>query len=412
MFEQVIWVVSFLSLFLGIFWINVLYLDIPERKKQNYKPGISIIIPAYNEEKTLPRTIRSISRVNYPKEKLHIIIVNDDSKDKTKQVALSLIKQYENLNIKLINRKKKPGQFTKAPALNEALQYIKTELFACIDADTIISPSSIKNLLPLFKEKETAAVISAIKIYNPKTIWEKIQRLEYILSTFIRKLMSKIETLHIAPGALSVYKTEVIKKLGGFDEDNLTEDLEIAMRLRFNNYKLKISTDSITYTNPPRTFKQLWDQRIRWFRGFIHNTKKYKKMFMNKNYGMMGLFQYPLNILTLFTVILMFILVSYELLRNILRFMTRLSVLNLSAINFNFPSIKEIILGVNIKIMFPISVSLVLALFIYYKAHQTIGERLKNPLALVTYLTVYPLIRGLHWVTALTKEVVKEKKKW
>src|SRR3989344_4247873 len=88
--------------------------------------------------------------------------------------------------------------------------------------------------------KSTGAVITLIKVKRPGNIYEKVQHLEYIFSAFSRKLMSNVNTLFITPGVLTVFRSDVVKKLGGFDEGNLTEDLEIAMKLRYNGYQIII----------------------------------------------------------------------------------------------------------------------------------------------------------------------------
>ena len=106
----------------------------------------------------------------------------------------------------------------------------------------------------------------------------------YLFAQLVRELMSKIDTLHVTPGALSLYRLDLIKRLGGFDENSLTEDYEIAMRLRYHGYTIKMAIKSISYTAVPDTFRGLWKQRVRWFRGFIETAVKYKKMFGNKVY--------------------------------------------------------------------------------------------------------------------------------
>jgi len=265
----------------------------------------------------------------------------------------------------------------------------------------------------MFNDKKTAAAISRIKVKNLKNIFTYIQRIEYILATFIRNLMSKIDTLHITPGVLSVYRTNVIKKLKNFDEENITEDLEIAMRLRYYNYNVKMNDGAVTYTNVPSSFKGLWGQRIRWFRGFIQNNLKYKKMFMSKRHGVMGKLQLPLNAITFFTILLTFFLLIYELIRSLYQNITKLSLLK-SDIYYliEFPSLKELVLGIDIKYIFPLTISFIISLFLLHLAHKSSKEKwIFNP-ALLIYFTVYPLLRLAHWITAMYKETIKGKRKW
>lgn len=367
MIDYIILGVSFLNLFLGIFWINIYYLSLNDRIRLKKMPLVNVLVPVYNGADVIINTLKALINLDYPKKK--IIVINDDSTDNTREVVENFIKDYN--YIILINRKKESGQVTKAPALNEGLKYIDEGLVACVDDDTIVSRDGLKHIIPYFYDEKVGAVISTIKPLEIKTLWEKIQRLEYIFSTFVRKLMAKIDTLHITPGALSVYRKEVFDKYGGFDEANITEDLEIAMRLHYNGYKVKIATESVVYTKVPENFKALWRQRVRWFRGFIYNNWKYKEMFMNKKYSLMGLFQYPLNIITLASIILMFCLLSFKLFDTLYYFIIRLLVIKFEFFrNLSLSNLEEVIYFSNFKLMLPVMISFSLALFIYYKSHK------------------------------------------
>ncbi len=414
MIDYFLWGVSLLGLFIGIFWANVM--SLPGSKKNNlYKvpPTVSFITPVLNEEKTINKTLKSIMELDYPQSKLEIIIVNDQSTDNTKAVVEKIIKNNPDWNILLLDRKKFPGEFTKAPAVNTGLKEATGEFVACLDADSTVKPDSLKKIFNLFDSDRVAAVISAIKVNNTKTIYGKIQRLEYLLATFVRELMSKVDTLHITPGALSVYRTETLKDLGGFDEKNITEDYEIAVRLKYHGYTIRIQTQSISYTNVPSTFWSLWQQRVRWFRGFITTSLKYKDMFANKKFGMMGVFQYPLNIISFAVVLLTFTLFSYEAINGIYNISSRLSVLGWSFFELlKIPSLKDMAFNLNIKVIFPIVVSMMIAFYIYYLAHKSQNEKLKYPIALLAYFTVYPPLRIAHWVTATYKEMFRRKNRW
>jgi cellulose synthase/poly-beta-1,6-N-acetylglucosamine synthase-like glycosyltransferase len=301
----------------------------------------------------------------------------------------------------------------KASALNAGLRYASGELFAVLDADSEVEKNSLIKIINYFDDSKTGSVISSIKITNLKNTYHYIQRLEYILATFIRKMMSKIDTLHITPGVLSVYRTNLIKKLGGFDENNITEDLEIALRLRANNYSVRMSPNSITYTKVPSTFKQLWNQRIRWFRGFISNNLKYKNIFMNKKYGAMGIFQLPLNALTFLTIVALFFVLGYEIITRIYELLFRFLLLKKNIFySIDFPSLRELIINSNVKLLFPLTISFLLSFYLLNKAHKSMKEKLIFNPSLLIYFTVYPILRTLHWMVAFYKEVIRSKRKW
>ena len=404
--EILLWISSFFTLVISIFWIQVLFTKNEKSKETGKFPKVSILIPAYNEEKNISKTIESVLKLNYPKNKIEIIVIDDSSTDKTAQIA----EKFKNVKV-IYNKHNGPG---KASALNAGLKHVSGDFFAVVDADSEIEEDSLKNIMGYFDDKKTGAVISSIKIKNPKNVYQHIQRLEYILSTFMRKLMSKIDTLHITPGVLSVYKSALIKKLGGFDENNITEDLEIALRLRINNYSVKISPDSITYTKVPSNFKELWNQRIRWFRGFIYNHLKYKKMFMNRKYGLTGIFQMPLNVITFFMVILLFFLISYELLARMYEFIFKAILLknNLFIIYLDFPTIKELVLNIDLKLIFQFIITFFLSVYLLNKAHKSMNEKILFNPSLLIYFTVYPILRMMHWIVAFYKEIRNTKRKW
>lgn len=414
---MIIWIilgVSFISLYLGIFWLLIISLQDKEKKKISMYPSVSLIVPARNEEKGIRKTVHSLVSLDYPQEKLEIIIVNHGSTDRTAEITRELIAQYPSHKILLVDKKRQDGEM-KAHAFNAGLHIAHGEFVACVDADTLVMKNCLKEMISYFEDAEVGAVISTIKVQQAKNIYEKIQHLEYIFATFTRSLMSKINTLHVTPGALSIYRKSLFDRYGGFDENNLTEDLEMAMRLRYHHYTIKLAQDSITYTKVPDTFYALWHQRVRWFRGFIYNSLKYRKMVFKKRYGMLGRFQYPLNFLTMFTILLMFSLLGYTAFQFVFTQVSKLRAIGLEYFAFdvhNLPTIKEMILNLNIVLLFPITISFLLALLIYHLAHKHLKEEWKYPFALVSYVTIYPILRSMHWIVAFSKELFGTKNKW
>jgi cellulose synthase/poly-beta-1,6-N-acetylglucosamine synthase-like glycosyltransferase len=369
---------------------------------------VTIAVPAYNEEKTILRTLKSISRISYPKDKIEIIVVNDGSSDNTEWIVRQYSKAHG--NIKLISKRNEG----KASALNSALGAASGDFFACIDADSTITKNSLNLMIHHFSEPKTAAVISALKVNNAKNIYEKLQRFEYILAILMRKLKASINTLAMTPGVLSVYRTKVLRKVHGFDKGNITEDFEIAMRLKYYGYDIKIETDSITYTSVPKTFKTLLNQRIRWFRGFILNHLKYKDMFFNKRYGLLGYFQLPLNILGIFSLLITMAIITFFGISKIIEFFIRVFRIEgyLMKYFIDLPSFKEVFLSQNTKIMLPIYLASFSGIYLFYLAHKQSKEKIKYPFSVLTYFTIYPYIVLVHWVSAISRELFKTKRKW
>ena len=407
MIEYYIWIIAFITIYVSIFWISIMFIENTEKIELKKFPFVSLIIPVLNEEKSIKSTVDSLLNLNYPKNKFEVIIVDDGSTDNTKEI----VGNYKDKRVRLIlNEHKGIG---KASALNNGILNAKGEIVGCVDADCYVNTDSLMNMIGHFKSDEVGAVITSVKVLNPRSFFEKMQRIEYILTSFIRRLMSYVGTLQVTPGALSLYKKSVIDKVGYFDENNLTEDYEIALRLINNHYRVVMESSIDTYTYVPENMKDLWTQRVRWFRGFILNNLKYKHMFMNRKYGLSGTFQTPINFFSLFVVFASLILLGYQVFKWVYHFITRLLILEWDIFNLlKFPTIKELILNINLKIAFPVVVAFLFGLYIYYKAHQYTKEKIRFPIAIFIYLFIYPFLRTAQWLTALAAETFNLRRKW
>ena len=253
------------------------------------KLSTSILIPAYNEDKTIKRTIQSVINLDYPKDRLEIIIVNDGSTDNTAEIVKKIINEKCGSYIKLINQK----NGGKGVALNNAIKKAKGEFFVCLDADSFIKEDALKKMLPEFENPDVAIVLPLMKVKNPQTIVEKIQWYEYLINFFYKKLMAKLDCVHVSPGPFSVYRKKILEKIGSFDENNLTEDLEITLRTQKYHYKIVQLLSTEVYTYAPKTLKAFYKQRRRWYKGTVLNLVKHRSMMFNPKYGDFGMMQLP-----------------------------------------------------------------------------------------------------------------------
>jgi len=406
MIYYVLWGVSFIGLILGVFWLNLLFFKEGKRVKLDELPFVSMIVPAYNEEKTIERTIRSLLNLDYPKNKLEIIVVNDESKDNTADV----VKKFK--NVKLINNKHKGTG--KASAVNAGIKAARGEFFGVLDADSEVGKNSLKLALTYFSSKKVGCVITPVKVVETRNLYRGLQKIEYTFTALIRELMSRIDTLYYSHGVSSLFRTDLVKKIGYFDENNLTEDLEIAMRLRSKGYEIKMASKALNYTRVPETFKTLWNQRVRWYRGFLHNILKYKHVLFRKKYGTYGNFQLPLNLFSLIILALVFVLFSYEIIRRLYNWIIKVIILKWDIFTlWDLPSAKHLFLMFDVKYFFPIIIIVIINLYLYYRAHKIIKEKTKFfRLSLLIYFILFPILTMFHWVTALFQEVFKTKKKW
>jgi cellulose synthase/poly-beta-1,6-N-acetylglucosamine synthase-like glycosyltransferase len=159
----------------------------------------------------------------------------------------------------------------------------------------MLSHNTLKDMLPFFADKEVMAVTPAVKVKpdNGKLLVE-LQRIEYLMILFSRKLLSFIDSVPVTPGPFSLFRAEAFQKVGMFDEHNLVEDQEICLRLQAAHYKVRSSMTATVYTRVPGNMKSLLRQRVRWQRGGLRNYWKYKFL-IRPEYGDFGMFFVPLN---------------------------------------------------------------------------------------------------------------------
>ncbi len=414
-----LWITYFASLYFSVFWFLV-FLD----KKQPFKteegmkrtltayPLVSIIIPAYNEENTILKTVDSVLNLDYPANKIELLIVNDGSTDKTASLVKDLIKQNPTKNIKLIKQKNQG----KAKSLNNALAKLKGKFFACLDADSFVDKSTLKKMLYIFEQndKELTIITPGMKVFKPKNLLQKLQKIEYLFAMLLGRLMSHLDCIYIAPGPFSLFRTKTIRNLGGFDPYNLTEDQEIAYKTQYNQLKLKQCYDGYVYTTAPKTFKELYKQRNRWFKGSLLNFLKYKKLFLNKDYGDFGFIQMITNITLFFLAASTFSFCLYFL---IWPFALRFK--DLFIVGFNImPYLNNFTLDISIldadlPKTFVLFLMLAITGLFLFLAHRNAKEKIhKSIISIIPYVLIYYLILSVIAMVVLIEIMLGKKQKW
>ncbi|HDQ59703.1 MAG TPA: glycosyltransferase [Candidatus Woesearchaeota archaeon] len=280
-------------------YCSILFLVIFSSKKKELRvdpkptryPLVSIIVPAWNEEKSIKKTIISCLALEYPKKE--IIIVNDGSTDRTEEIA----RRFEEEGMLKVISKENGG---KASAMNAGIKIAKGEYVCCMDADSFFNPATLKTMVGYMEDPEVGAVTTSMKVHKPEGFVQMIQWMEYLFAIYLRKLMTYLNCLYVVPGPGGLYRRSLLKKLGGFDEHNITEDMEIAFRIQKAGYQIRNSLDAEVETIAPNTIKGLVKQRVRWYVGFYDNILKYKSMIFNPKYGALGMFMIPTSILWVF----------------------------------------------------------------------------------------------------------------
>ncbi len=265
------------------------------RITNNHQYPVSIIVPAYNEEITVLKTIKSLLKTEY--ETFEIIVVDDGSKDKTYEV----VKEAYGDNPRVIILSKPNGG--KASALNFGISHAKYDFVVCIDADTQLKKNAVYNLMACFTDDEIGAVAGTVKVGNENNIITRWQSIEYITSQNMdRRAFDLINSITVVPGAIGAFKKSAVFEAGGFTSDTLAEDCDLTMRILKKGYIIKNCADAIAYTEAPETLRTLLNQRFRWSFGVIQSFWKNRNALFNKKYKYFGVVGMP-NIL-IFQIIL------------------------------------------------------------------------------------------------------------
>jgi cellulose synthase/poly-beta-1,6-N-acetylglucosamine synthase-like glycosyltransferase/peptidoglycan/xylan/chitin deacetylase (PgdA/CDA1 family)/spore germination protein YaaH len=255
-----------------------------------FNPRIAVLIPAYNEEKVIVRTVRSVLHSDY--ENLHVIVIDDGSTDDTFEVARAAYAREIAAGRVEVLTKANGG---KAAALNYALERLDEEFYVGIDADTVIAADAIAKLIPHFEDPRVGAVAGNAKVGNRVNLWTRWQALEYITSqNFERRALDLFNVVTVVPGAIGAWRTEPVKRAGGYPLNTVAEDADLTMNLLEQQYKVVYEDRALAFTEAPINASGLMRQRFRWSFGILQSVWKHRLAFVRNK--AMGLFALP-NIL-------------------------------------------------------------------------------------------------------------------
>jgi cellulose synthase/poly-beta-1,6-N-acetylglucosamine synthase-like glycosyltransferase/peptidoglycan/xylan/chitin deacetylase (PgdA/CDA1 family) len=255
-----------------------------------YNPRVAVLIPAYNEETVIVRTIRSVLNSDY--KNLHVIVIDDGSSDRTAQVACEAYAA--EIKAKRVRVLTKPNG-GKAAALNYALDRLTEEVYVGIDADTVIATDAISKLIPHFEDPTIGAMAGNAKVGNRVNLWTRWQALEYITSqNFERRALDLFHVVTVVPGAIGAWRTAPVKAAGGYPLNTVAEDADLTMNLLEQRWKVDYEDRALAFTEAPIDAKGLMRQRFRWSFGTLQAVWKHRAAFVRNK--AMGLFALP-NIL-------------------------------------------------------------------------------------------------------------------
>jgi cellulose synthase/poly-beta-1,6-N-acetylglucosamine synthase-like glycosyltransferase len=239
-------------------------------------PGCTILIPAHNEEKVIARTIEAMLRLEYPKEKLKIMVINDGSTDGTRDI----IEGYARADhrIELFDVPKGEGGKGKSRALNLGVQRVTSDVIAIYDADNTPDKDSLRYLVAqLLTNNELGAAIGKFRTINKSvnllTKFINIETLSF--QSMLQAGRWQMHNIATLPGTNFVMWTRLIRQLGGWDEQALTEDSELSIRIYQEGYKIKFVPYAMTYEQEPQSWRVWVHQRTRWVRGNSYVLAKF-----------------------------------------------------------------------------------------------------------------------------------------
>lgn len=259
-------------------------------------PSVTMLVPCFNEEATLEKTVESLLALEYPPHLLNIHIIDDGSTDSTPQQGAALAAAHPS-RVRY-SRKENGGKYT---ALNYGIEHSTSELVGCLDADSFVAPDALLEMVKGFERDARAyASTPAMKVYNPHKMLELMQAVEYTFGIFYKKMFDNISAINVLPGPFSMYRREVFEKVGFFRHAHNTEDMEIAFRMHAHNLKIVNAHTAVVYTTVPRTVRSLIKQRTRWSQGFLQNSLDYAYMYFNPRFGNFGMLVLPFALVAFF----------------------------------------------------------------------------------------------------------------
>jgi biofilm PGA synthesis N-glycosyltransferase PgaC len=255
------------------FWLGLNSKEVSIEPFKSYE--ITVLVPAYNEEDSIQETIDSIKAQTIPIKE--IIVIDDFSKDRTGEIARAN-------NVKVIRTDINQGTKAKAQDYVLSKNLVTTELVVTIDGDTLLHKDAIKNTLKYFNDPKTASVCGMVIPAKIKTLFERGRFIEYLFGIGLAKAaQNHVGAVLVSSGCFSIFRTELIFKMGGFKARTMAEDMDLTWEFAFEGYHIYCAQDALCYPYEPYNFKIFVNQIDRWYRSYFQNISVHKNDF-KKNY--------------------------------------------------------------------------------------------------------------------------------
>lgn len=299
--------------------------------KSPLMPGISLIVPSYNEAKTVRESVGGMLRLQYPN--YEVVVVNDGSKDETLAILIEEFKLYKSIravtgglpakNVRAVYQSREPIRLTvidkenggKADAINSGINAAQTPYVMVVDSDSLIEKDALFNMIkPCLEDPEmTIAVGGTVRAVNDCDVAQgrvkrirtssswlaNFQAVEYLRAFFGGRVgFSILNSLLIISGAFGLFRRDAVLAVGGFEESTIGEDMELIVRMhhyyrqRRIPYRIVYVAQPVCWTEVPDSLKILHRQRKRWQRGTVESLWRHREMLLHPKYGMVGLFAF------------------------------------------------------------------------------------------------------------------------
>jgi len=389
-------IIFYIYIFISLYMLSLFVIIYFQGRKEmfSYPPGkpepVSIIVPCYNAGDSIGKAIESLLALDWPKEMLEIIVVDDRSTDNSVEIARKYAKKYNNIRV-ILNKRNSGGA---AEPTNIGVRAAKFNYIAVADADSAPDRDALLKMIGFLQEdKRVGGVTCAVMGRHRNLFVEKLQAIEYAVIAFSRKLLDRVDSVYVTPGPFALYRKKILLEVGLFDKKNLTQDIEIVWRMLKHGYLAKMCLATRVHSITPTNFRGWFKQRQRWNIGGMQTISKYRGFFLRK--GMLGIFILPFFV-TLWILGLMGVgLFTYIFSRKI--FISYLSTkLSLYA-GTEVVRLSELTLNPTVLNFFGFALFILGALFSFtaltvMQERELRGHKLAFLIYLTLYLTFYPLV--------------------
>ncbi len=238
-------------------------------------PMVSVLIPAYCEEKVIRATVEGALRIDYPN--YEVVVVDDGSRDGTVAAVMPYV---EAGRVRLVRKTVNEG---KAMALNDALACLNGEIVLTVDADAVVDPRILRHIVPHFSSARVAAVTGNPRVFNRRTLLSKIQLIEFTsIVGLLRRAQRVWGRIQTVSGVVVAFRKAALFDVGLFDPSMATEDIDMSWRLQKRFWDIRYEPRALVWMQVPETLRALWNQRRRWAKGLGQVIRRHGGILLHK----------------------------------------------------------------------------------------------------------------------------------